>query len=57
MDETIDEKNVLQEKIDELSSKIFELNTNILQIDSDINSSSLQELQEKEYQLNKKQNL
>ena len=56
MDETIDEKNVLQEKIDELSSKIFELNTNILQIDSDINSSSLQELQEKEYQLNKKQN-
>ena len=56
LDETIDEKNVLQEKIDELSSKIFELNTNILQIDSDINSSSLQELQEKEYQLNKKQN-
>jgi DNA repair exonuclease SbcCD ATPase subunit len=56
LDETIDEKNVLQEKIDELSSKIFELNNNILQIDSDINSSSLQELEEKEYQLNKKQN-
>ena len=54
LDETIDKRNYLNRKIEEINNELIELNKKIINIDSDFSQSSNQSLSEKKYLLERK---
>jgi len=54
LDETIDKKNYLSRKIEEINNDLIDLNKKIIVIDDDFSQSSIQSLSEKKYLLERK---
>jgi DNA repair exonuclease SbcCD ATPase subunit len=54
LDETIDKKNYLTRKIEEINNELIDLNKKIIVIDDDFSQSSIQSLSEKKYLLERK---